>query len=214
MHTQLHKSYAEILAHYLPPAFVNQAAFWVINLDFDLKITRARNTKLGDYRSPVNGGRHKISINHNLNPYAFLVTLIHEIAHLITYNKFKWKVPPHGLEWKNEFKNLMFPVIQSGHLPVELAKALHKYMMNPAAASCSDVNLFRALKYFDVKTNFDFIFVEQVQTNKHFDYQGRIFLRCEKKRTRIKCIEIKTKQVYLFNSVTEVKPISSINTSV
>lgn len=208
MNTLLHKSYAETLAHYLPPAFVNQAAAWVIELNFDLKITKARNTKLGDYMSPVRGSRHKISINHNLNPYAFLVTLVHEIAHLKTYNKFGWRVSPHGDEWKNEFRQMMFPIIQSGHLPLELAKALHRYMMNPAAASCSDVNLHRTLKYFDVKSHQDLIFVEQVPIHKHFNYQGRIFLRGEKNRTRFKCIELKTKQVYLFNSVTEVKLVA------
>ncbi len=106
MSKELHKEkYRQVLANYIPQQAVDLMAEWILDFNFDLRITKERNSKLGDYRNPTPGERHKISVNHNLNQYAFLITLVHEIAHLHTWEKHKWKVKPHGDEWKNEFKN-------------------------------------------------------------------------------------------------------------
>ena len=90
----------EILKKYIPEKATLLIAHWIIDLDFKLKIKKERSTKLGDYRAPFNGSNHQITINYNLNKYSFLVTLVHEIAHLTTYNKYKHSVLPHGQEWK------------------------------------------------------------------------------------------------------------------
>jgi hypothetical protein len=43
-----------------------------------------RQTRHGDYRKGVNG-KHEITVNSNLNKYKFLITLIHEISHLVAF---------------------------------------------------------------------------------------------------------------------------------
>jgi hypothetical protein len=96
----------------------------------------------------------RISVNHDLNSYSFLITTIHEFAHLQTWNKHQHRVKPHGTEWKNNFKELMEPFLKLNIFPIDISSAIHRYMENPAASSCTDLHLFRTLKSYDtVKTS-------------------------------------------------------------
>lgn len=194
----------EILKKYIPEKAAPLIAHWIIDLDFKLKIKKERSTKLGDYRAPFNGSNHQITINYNLNKYSFLVTLVHEIAHLTTYNKYKHSVLPHGQEWKSEFKNLMQHFLDSEIFPVELLYALRKYLANPAASSCTDKNLYRALKLYDENSSGG-IYLEKIPYKTVFVYEGRLFEKGERIRTRYNCKEIKTGRIYLFNPLAEVE---------
>ena len=75
-----------------------------------VKIKEERKTRHGDYRM-LSNGKHKITINSNLNPYRFLITLIHEIAHLEAYQKYGRFIKPHGKEWKTTFQHLILMVL-------------------------------------------------------------------------------------------------------
>ena len=199
---------SEILKKYLPEETVGLIAEWIIDLDFKLKITKERKTRLGDYMSPHDGLNHTITINHNLNKYAFLITLVHEVAHLVTYNEYKNSVNPHGVEWKRNFQKLMQPFLNTDIFPLEVFAALRKYLQNPAASSCSDVQLLRTLKLHD--ENSDTIFLEHLPINTIFLFNGsRIFKKGERIRKRYKCIEIKSGTIYLFNPLTEVELFDS-----
>lgn len=193
-----------ILLKYLPEKSVPLIAQWIVEFDFKLKIKRERSTRLGDYTAPRNGLNHTITINHNLNPYAFLITLVHEVAHLVTYNQFGNRVNPHGREWKQNFQKLIQPFLNTEIFPVEVFSALRTYMQNPAAASCSDENLLRTLKLHD--ENNGTVFLEYLPHGCLFLYNGsRIFKKGEKNRKRFKCIEISTGHAYLFNPLVEVE---------
>ncbi len=201
---------SEILKKYLPEQSVAIIAQWIVELDFKLKIKRERNTRLGDYTAPHKGLNHTITINHNLNKFSFLITMVHEVAHLITYNEFKNSVNPHGKEWKQNFQKLMQPFVTTDIFPLEIFSALRKYMQNPAASSCTDMQLLRVLKLHDDAT--DTIFLEHIQINTLFLYgANRIFKKGEKIRKRIKCAEIKSGAVYLFNPLTEVQVFEAVN---
>lgn len=197
----------EILKKYIPEPATPLIARWIIELDFKLKITKERQSKLGDYTSPHNGLNHVITINYNLNPYAFLMTLVHEIAHLSTYNKYRHSVSPHGEEWKHEFKILMQPFLNTETFPIDVLYAVRKYLQNPAAASCSDVTLLRTLKLYD--TNEDgkpTILLEHLPYRTHFLYNGsRVFEKGERIRKRYRCRELSSGTVYLFSPVAEVE---------
>jgi predicted SprT family Zn-dependent metalloprotease len=39
-----------------------------------------------------------------------LITLIHEISHLVAFEKFGRNIKPHGNEWKYSFQRLMIPI--------------------------------------------------------------------------------------------------------
>lgn len=198
------KKNSEILYKYLPELSVPQISIWIIEFDFKLKIKKERSTRLGDYSSPRNKLNHVITINYNLNKYAFLITLVHEIAHLVTFNEFKNSVTPHGLEWKNNFKKLITPFLNTDVFPIEVFSALRKYMQNPSASSCTDIQLLKTLKLHDKDS--DFVFLEYLPINVHFLYKGsRVFVKGEKIRKRYKCIEISTGLTYLFNPLSEVE---------
>lgn len=201
---------SEILKKYLPEQSVEKIAEWIVVYDFKLKIKKERSTRLGDYTSPHSGLNHTITINHNLNKFAFLITLVHEIAHLVTYNQHKNSVNPHGREWKQNFQVLMQPFLSTDIFPLEVFAALRKYMGNPAASSCSDIQLLRTLKLHD--ENSDTVFLEYLPANALFLYNGsRIFQKGEKIRKRFKCREISTGAIYLFNALAEVEFFESTN---
>lgn len=200
---------SEILKKYLPNGSVELIARWIVEYDFKLKIKRERSTRLGDYRPPYQGLNHIITINHNLNKYAFLVTLVHEVAHLVTYNQFKNKVNPHGQEWKKNFQTLIQPFLNTDVFPLEIFSALRKYMQNPAAASCSDTDLLRALKLYDEPS--DKLFLEYLPADTLFLFNGnRIFKKGERVRKRYKCVEVSSGLVYLFNPLAEVEIFEKI----
>ncbi len=201
-----------ILIKYLPEQSVPLIAQWIVEFDFKLKIKRERSTRLGDYTPPRNGLNHTITINHNLNRYAFLITLVHEVAHLVTYNQFGNRVNPHGREWKQNFQKLIQPFLNTDIFPVEVFSALRAYMQNPAAASCSDENLLRTLKLHDAQNGL--VFLEYLPHGCLFLYNGsRIFKKGEKIRKRFKCSEISTGHIYLFNPLVEVEVFESVSNS-
>jgi hypothetical protein len=204
---ELLNQYKNVLSKYIPEQSVHTIATWVRIYNFDLKITNSRSTKLGDYRSPFKGKRHKITVNHNLNRYAFLITLVHEVAHLTAFEKHKHNIKPHGEEWKLEYKRLMFPFLNESILPIDVQFALKNYLINPAASSCADENLLRTLKKYD-KPNEKLVHLEDLPARTIFKIPPeRYFEKGEQLRKRFKCIELATKRIYLFSPVAEVTPV-------
>jgi hypothetical protein len=204
---------SEILRKYLPEKSVDLVARWIIEFDFKLKIKKERSTRLGDYTAPRNGMNHIITVNHNLNKYAFLITLVHEVAHLVTWNQHRDRVSPHGQEWKNNFKILIQPFLNTDIFPLEVFAALRRYMSNPAASSCTDQHLLKTLKLHDEQNGQ--VFLEYLPQNTVFLYNGtRVFQKGEKIRKRFRCREISTGAIYLFNALAEVEIFESTGQSV
>ncbi len=197
---------AQVLAKYIPAEAAPIIARWIDYYKCDFKVSRGRNTKFGDYRPPYNGDNHRISVNFNLNPYAFLVTTVHEFAHLQTWNEYQGKAKPHGLEWKSNFKKMMKPFFEKEVFPTDLKGAINLYLDNPAASSCSDLNLFRALRKYDTASNG--VPVELLAMKSIFKLKdGRTFRKDELLRKRIKCLELNTRRIYLFSPLAEVFPV-------
>ena len=178
---------------------------WIKRFDVTVKIKKNRVTKLGDYSYPNENHGHVITINEGLNHYSFLVTLVHEFAHLLTWVKHRNKVSPHGTEWKQEFKEMMQPIMELNYFPKSITSALNKYLKNAKASSFSDLKLSKELRKFDLSRG---TIVEDIPLNASFKINsGRIFIKGEKVRTRYKCIEASTKKTYLFNPIAEITPI-------
>ena len=194
----------EVLAKYIPTKAVSLIADWIIEYRIKIKITKSRSTKLGDFRPAFQGFEQRITINYNLNKYSFLITLVHELAHLKAWNKYKNKVLPHGMEWKQEYKYLMSFFLHNAIFPADINKALAKYMVNPAAASCSDNNLLRTLRKYDKKDD-GIIHLEEAPDHCTFKLEnGRVFIKGEKRSTRFLCAEVGTKRIYTVSSLAEV----------
>lgn len=189
----------------MPPEAAPLIARWIDYFKCEFKISRNRNSKFGDYRPPFGGKGHRISVNYDLNPYAFLVTTVHEFAHLHTWNEHKQKAKPHGAEWKANFKKMMQPFFDKDIFPIDVKMAITRYLNNPAASSCSDLNLYRSLRLYDPVKE-DIVTVEKLPAKALFKLKdGRTFRIEEKLRKRYKCVEINTKRVYLFSPVAEVE---------
>lgn len=198
-----------ILTKYMHEQAAHIIAKWVVELDFKLKIKKERTTKYGDYRPPISNTNHQITINRDLNQHAFLITMVHEIAHLTCWNKFKNKAKPHGSEWKQEFKVLMQPFFALGIFPDDIHHALLKYMQNPAASSCSDIHLMRTLKKYDTAKD-GIVLLEKLPTHTIFKIKnGRHFQKGIKRRTRYICTELETKRMFLFSAMAEVIEVSN-----
>jgi hypothetical protein len=184
-----------ILKRFMPEGTVDYAADLLIKHSIQLHIKKPRATKYGDYRPPMPGEDHRISLNNDLNPYAFLVTFLHEVAHLLNFEKHYTRVAPHGLEWKREFQTVSVPVFEMQILPQDVRNSLARYLSNPAASSCSDPNLFRTLRKYDANPK---VLVEEIPMNTRFRmHDGREFIKGAKNRTRYTCREVSSGRIYL-----------------
>jgi len=192
------------LKQYLPEGSFEEVSWYLQHYKVQLTITRERKTVLGDYRNSVAGKNHRISVNGNLNPYAFLITLLHELAHLFTYERFGHRVLAHGQEWKNEFSKVLARFLLKKIFPSDIDKALLKTLQNPAASSCADTSLLRVLHHYDEKKE-GMHLVESLPQGAIFKIKGgRQFKKEEKVRKRFKCVELATGKMYLFSPVYEV----------
>jgi|SRR5450432_59065 SprT protein len=195
----------EYLDHYLPAGGSEKILGYLHHYHVHLTITRPRKSILGDYRHATGRDNHRISINGSLNKYAFLITLIHEIAHLITFLQHGNRVNSHGREWKLAYRGVLEDFMRPTLFPSDIHQTLLKSLHDLPASSCSDVNLTRVLKNYDVKNKM--VLVEDIGEGIHFKTSDdRVFKRGRQVRKRIECIELRTGKLYLFSPVYEVEP--------
>lgn len=200
------RQYRNSLEKYLPEEFLESVIGLLLNHPVTFKIVKPRKTKLGDFRSGRNGDKHQITINGNLNRYSFLITTLHEFAHLITYEKYGRHVSPHGREWKKIYSDLLLPVIDSKELPEDVEIALTNSLIKVKASSCSDANLHRTLLRYDPKME-DQTTLESLDKNSIFALNGKTFIKGKLRRTRFICTETTTKKQYLVSALAQVKEI-------
>jgi hypothetical protein len=193
------------LEQYLPANALEKVVFYVNLYKIQFTITKDRKTILGDYRPPSAGYSHRISVNGSLNKYSFLVTFIHELAHLVTHVTYARRVEPHGKEWQTIYAKLLDEFVAINLFPPDLVKAIRKSQTNPAASTCAEVHLTKALSVYDANPH-NLVFVEQIPMGKQFvTKDGRIFEKGEKRRTRHFAKEVTTSKLYLFSAVYKVK---------
>jgi len=197
------------LKAFIPEAAFDKVVSYLHQYKVHLTVTRERKSVLGDYRNAVRGKNHRITVNSNLNQFSFLITLLHELAHLLTYEQYGHRVASHGKEWKTVYGMLLSDFVNKNIFPAEVEEELKKSLTNPAASSCAEEHLMRVLRKYDVKKE-GFILVEEMPANSIFKTKdGRIFRKGEKLRKRYRCTEIKTGLVYLFSAVYEVMPVQA-----
>jgi SprT protein len=198
----------QALDDFLPPGSFSMVEQYLHQYKVHLTITRSRATVLGDYRHAMHGKNHRISVNGNLNAFAFLITLLHELAHLLTFQQHGNRVPAHGKEWKKQFGDILKTFISANIFPAVIRESLVKTLHNPAASSCADDDLMRVLRQFDEPRQ-GVCLVEELHKGALFQIKGgRVFRKEEILRKRIKCMEVQTGKTYLFSPVYEVRQIS------
>jgi hypothetical protein len=185
---------------YIPENAIDLVQSLVEQHKINLKIVNQRQTKHGDFRQ-LAGGEFQITINNTLNPFQFLLTLIHEIAHHVTFEKYG-KIQPHGKEWKQQFQHLMLPFLHPTIFPNHMLTPLAHYLKNPKASTDSDVKLSLALKGNKAEHGKNFVF--ELPENCTFVFKNKMYIRGKKRKTRIECLQLTTNRMYLFNQNTEV----------
>lgn len=194
---------------FIPEPAVPLIAQWIQEHNVHLHISHSRRSKLGDYMHPYQGKGHRISINYNLNAFDFLITLVHEFAHLTTWNQYQHKVSPHGAEWKEEYRKLMQPFMHLPIFPDDVLLALRRHFINPGASSCSDLHLQRVLQRYDRKKDDTITTVERVPAGAMFKLRNdHTFIKGPLRRTRFECKSIVNNRTYLISAIAECKIIT------
>jgi SprT protein len=193
-----------ILARYVPEKALPYCVQLWNDTPFHFKVSRARGSKLGDYRYDHRVKSHTITVNNNLNQYAFLLTYIHEIAHLHVQLKYGRKALPHGKEWKSTFRQIMLPVLNEEIYPHEILEALKKHMKNPKASSHSDHHLYKALKHYDTGKLSDAVLLEDLKEGESFVFKGVAYQKLMTRRTRVLCLHAGSRRKYLIPKMAEV----------
>src|SRR3982074_2323937 len=101
------------LEEFLPPGTYNAVVEYLNFHKVHLTVARERRSILGDYRHRTHHSNHRISVNGNLNKFAFLITLVHELAHLLTFEQYSNRVQSHGREWKLIYAKLLDQFIRN-----------------------------------------------------------------------------------------------------
>jgi hypothetical protein len=172
---------------------------------FNFFITKERSSKLGDFRYRRDRKLQIISINHNLSTYQFLITYIHEVAHYRAFERHGLGIRPHGLEWKQAFRELMLPMLSERIFPKDVYLALNRHMKNPKASTGADLLLSKVLKPYDQNFSPDKALLVDLSRGEIFSLQGRRFKKDQTRRTRILCEELSTGRKYLISAHAEVK---------
>ncbi len=194
----------ELLAKHVPAAAVDYCHHLWLNYPFQLKLKKKRSSKLGDYTFKRSENKHLITVNADLNAYTFLITYLHEVAHLVVAVKYKGRQQPHGAEWKKEFAAISQPVLNTNIFPVELLRILQAYFKNPRASSYSYHPLASALKEYDTSPKTTII---DINDGSYFRINKKVFQKGLLRRTRYLCREVGTGKKYLISKSAEVEVV-------
>ncbi|MEO5674639.1 MAG: SprT-like domain-containing protein [Chitinophagales bacterium] len=191
-----------IIQPFIPEDAVDVVVNWIIRQKITLTITNSRQSLFGDYRWPHGDKGHRISVNGDLNQYAFLITFVHEMAHLTAWEKFRNTITSHGKEWKHEFNMLMDEFAGKKIFPEDVRTAFKQHLLKPAHSHSIDESLMKVLRKYDP---FKGSILSDLKEGSLFEFKGRIFRKGIKLRKRFKCIETNSRREYLFNPAAEVK---------
>lgn len=200
----------QALAAFLPDGSFEQVVAYIQHYRVHLTITKKRKSVLGDYRHPVMGKNHRITVNGDLNKYEFLLTLLHELAHLLTFEQYRNRVEAHGAEWKTCYSNLLIQFVEKDIFPIDIKVALQRSIMNPAATANGETDLLLVLRKYNTRQN-GLIPVADIPAGRLFQTEnGRVFMKGVLRRKRFECVEVKSGLRYSFSAVTEVRLIEII----
>lgn len=193
------------LEKYIPEGSFEPVSKYLLKYSVHLTITRERTSVLGNYQGAYQGRNHRISVNGNLNKYSFLITLIHELAHLLTYEKYGARILAHGGEWKYEYGRLLAVFITRKLFPRDVETELLSILNNPSASSCTETSLLRTLRKYDPHKPGYYLLEDLPEKSFFKTTNGELYKKINQKRKRILCAMVGTSRQYLFSPVTEVQ---------
>ncbi len=194
------------LTAYIPDSSFEDVVHYINLYKVHLTVTKKRKSVLGDYRHNILNKNHRISVNGNLNKYEFLITLLHELAHLLTFEQFGNRVDAHGKEWKMHYKNLLMHFIQKNIFPKDVTKELEKTLHNPSATANGETSLLSVLRNYNLVKKENILTIEEIAEGVLFETEkGKVFKKGVKRRKRYECVEINSGRLYSFSAIAEVR---------
>lgn len=197
---------AKALSPYLPEGTSGIIAEWIVEHGVKFVVAKPRATKLGDFRAGNKRMASRISVNGDLNPYAFLITTVHEFAHLECHLEHGWGVKPHGAEWKRVYTSMLLPFMEMSVFPSEIHEALTHHIASPSASSCSCPVLHKALSLFDDGQT---TFLAEMTQGSIFAFREEAYSVLEKKRTRYLCKRLSDGKKYLISGRATISPLDA-----
>jgi SprT protein len=183
-----------ILDRHVPAVAVGYCLDLWHHYNFDFRLRNSRVTKIGDFTFRP-GQVPRITVNRDLSHYLFLITYLHEVAHLEVHRQFGHRVEAHGREWKKIFIQILEPVLAESFFPEDVLQALRRHMIDPRATTFSDPELMHVLRRYDPRAD-ALTFLADIPEGSVFGIRGRWFKKGITKRTRALCQEVKSKRKY------------------
>jgi hypothetical protein len=186
-----------ILQKYIPERAIDAICDILMTFPVKVKIVRPRKRLQGSYRRPnLSTYYHLITINNDLNPYAFLLTFLHEIAHMQAW--VKNKSMGHGQDWKVCFISLIEQFLSLNVFPDDIQYALEKHLQNIKSSDIMDIFLSKTLQKYDTKafTSPHLIILEDVPKNAVFLYGNKRMEKQALMRKYYLCKDLKTNKLY------------------
>lgn len=202
MKTPKKVDYSKLISH-IPKDAIIYIEKWLNPYWFHMVIKKPRSSKLGDYKVPIEGKPHIITVNSGMSKSLCFLTLTHEIAHLKAFDIYSKRILPHGKEWKKIFSEMIFESIDV--YEEELKLLLADYMLNPKASFYADRKLS---EYFIKKQNPNALLLKDLKLNTLFKINNKCFYKSKKSKTRYICIEKNTGRKYL---IAENAPVTEID---
>jgi len=191
------------LQQYLPENTFPFLKKWFSNHYIHIKITKNRNSKLGDYRK-LPDKSHQITVNSTLDKQLFFFVLTHELAHLIAFEKFHFRISAHGKEWKNTFTEMLLESLDI--YTDDLKPIIIRFAKNPKANFMASPELVR---YFHIEnTDDNSIFIEDLLVNDQFIYKSEVYMILEKKKKSYLCVHLKNSKKYSFKTLAKVEKLT------
>lgn len=202
-HRRLHPEAAHPLARYLPEEALDVVLAWIKQYRVSITARPPLKHALGTYHPPTQQHSHRIYVNNDLNPYAFLITLVHEMAHLTCWLKHGDRVAPHGPEWKETYRQLMEAFRGRKIFTRRVTEVFRRHLLNPKFSHCCDPDLMRALAHYDQRQG---VMVSQLTAGSSFWYEGRLYCVLRPLRRRVLCRQLQRNADYFFEPYVWVQP--------
>lgn len=191
------------LEKYLPDNTLPFLKNWFGDHSIHIKITKKRNSKLGDYRKMPDKS-HQITVNSTLQPQLFLFVLTHELAHLLAFEKFGYRISPHGQEWKSTFSDMLRESLSA--YEDDLKPIILKFLKSPKANFMSSPDL---VKYFAIENYEDEMsYIEDLEIGDRFVYRKEIYQLETKRKINYLCTNLNSSRKYVFRPLARVEKIS------
>lgn len=192
-----------ILEKYLPENTLPHLKKWFGEHVIHIKITKERHSKLGDYRKMPDKS-HQITINSTLQPQLFFFVLTHELAHLLAFDQYGYRISPHGAEWKNTFRIMLLESLSI--YADDLKGIILKFSKSPKANFMATPDLVRYFRIEDYEDESSYI--EDLSVGNIFKYKKQTYLIEEKRKKNYLCKNLDTTKKYIFKPLARVEKLS------